>query len=277
MLDYFFTRPWHEFPLVAIDTETTGQYPFTSEICEIAAVKYFKGEVIDRFQSFVAISKPMDAAVIAIHGIKNEMLIGAPTMDEVLPQFLKFVEGCLIVAHHAPFDVGFLAWELEKRGITFPELPAACTSLMSRKLIQESPNHKLQTLITVLGLTRGQAHRALDDAQACLELALKCFTRLRGETIDDIFSVHEPMFWERFSFKALESQDAFNNLIHAQLNNKDVEIQYDGGSRPGTWRRLVLKGLCRSPDGDFLVGEEPGSEQVKRYYFNRVRATRILG
>src|SRR5690606_36090270 len=109
--------------------------------------------------------------------ITDEMLADAPDIADVIPKFHRFIEGAYLVAHHAPFDMGFLAVEFEKLTLQLPNNPVFCSSLLSRRLVPESANHRLQTLISHLGLTVGQAHRALDDSKACLEFALNCFRR----------------------------------------------------------------------------------------------------
>src|SRR5690554_250746 len=98
---------WSEVDWVAFDTETSGKYPLESEICEIAAVRWSKGSIVGHFRSFVKVSKPMSDEVIAIHNITNEMLVDAPPMSDVLPKFNEFIAGAFLIAHHAPFDMGF--------------------------------------------------------------------------------------------------------------------------------------------------------------------------
>lgn len=266
-------KPWKEYSYVAFDTETSGQYPISSEICEIGAIRYENGVMVDKFQTLVQVSKPMTDFIIGIHGITNEMLVGAPTMDQVLPQFLKFIDGAIVMAHHAPFDLGFIAFELEKRKWKLPTLPAICTSLLSRRVVYEAPNHKLQTLIQTLGLHKGVAHRALDDTQACLELALNCMTRVGAEApLSKIFDSQGGVIeWQRFSLEDLKRNPIYAALIEGSLRGSPVDMVYSGGSRPGQVRRVQPQGVVRSLDNDFLVGVEPGEEQSKRYYLHRIK------
>ncbi|MEO0336143.1 MAG: 3'-5' exonuclease, partial [Pseudomonadota bacterium] len=167
--------------LVAFDTETSGQYPLQAQICEIAATKWKAGREVETFQTLVKPDEPMSDFVIGIHNITNEMVEDAPKIGEVIASFAEFIDGAIPVAHHAPFDLGFMAPEIESAGLPLPKLPVLCSSLLSRKMIKESSNHKLQTLIKVLNLQAGQAHRALDDARACLGVTLECFSRMGAE------------------------------------------------------------------------------------------------
>lgn len=125
----------------------------------------------------------MSDEVIAIHHITNEMVENAPTIAEVLPKFVEFIRGSVLLAHHAQFDLGFVAASLEESGLALPSEITVCTSLLAQATVPETPNHRLQTLVPFFGVDPGQAHRALDDARACLHVALK---------ISNAFRVHHP-------------------------------------------------------------------------------------
>lgn len=268
---------WSQIPLISIDTETTGQYPLESELCEVAAVKWQNGEVIETFQSLIKPSKRMSEEVISIHNITNEMVASAPTVDQVLPAFHQFLDNQVVVAHHAPFDLGFLVPEYEKLKLPLPTAPALCSSLLSRALIPESPNHKLQTLIPFLGLESGKAHRALDDAKACLEVALLCLEKLEGmASLKQVMAVQGgPLYWNEYSLKALKNQPTYGKLIEAIETGVEVQIVYQGGSRPGQARTVKPIGLVRNPKGDYLVARDEKSTQSKRYYLKRISAAAL--
>ncbi len=206
------------------------------------------------------------------------MVASAPSADEVIPDFYRFIEGSIPIAHHAPFDMGFLAWEFEQRGLKLPSEASLCTALISRKALPTSPNHRLQTLIQFLNLPQGQAHRALDDAEACLQVALRCF-HVIGEhaTLEDLFRFQETdMKWLNYSIDELCEKEAYHNLVSAIRGRKIVEMVYQGGSRPGKGRELEPVGIVRNPNGDFLVGREPGQPQTKRFFLSQISAAKIL-
>lgn len=268
------SKKWKELTLVAFDTETTGKYPMGAEICEIAAVKWQNGVVVDQFQSLCKVSQPMGDEVIAIHNITNEMLHDACALSEALTRFHAFIEDSVLLAHHAPFDLGFLAYEFEKLKLPFPTSPVVCTSLLSRKVIIDSPNHRLQTLIKHLQLPSRQAHRALSDAEGCLDVALKCFEKMGECTLGRICEVQtKTLNWIDYSIDQLWQKPAYRQMIEALKDQDLVQIEYMGGSRPGQRRTVRPIGLVRSPDQDFLVAVEVEGEHPKRFFLDKVRAS----
>lgn len=287
MQNTLYDRPWREFDLIGFDTETTGKYPLTAEVCELAAVKWRGGEVVETFHSLLKPSKEMGSEVIAIHGITNAMVDEAPRMSEKIAEFRKFIEGGIVIAHHAPFDLGFLAVDLEKNGLTLPAEPVICSSLLSRRLFPESKNHRLQTLIDFFGLTKGVAHRATDDAKACLEVAIRCLQKLddiehssaEGDVaLSRAFSAQGgALSWNRFSMRDLEASNASHRaLAEASRTGAAVEMVYLSGSKPGEARIVMPHGIVRSLDGDFVVAYDTKAQQSKRYMLDLVKSAVIV-
>lgn len=280
--------PWHEATFVGLDTETSGKYPLDAEICEIAAVKWRGGKVIENFQSLVAITRPMNPEALGIHHITPEMLIGAPSAHEAITKFHAFCEDSYLIAHHAPFDMGFIAYEFERAGLSLPTAPVFCSSILSRRAFPQSPNHRLQTLVDFFKLDKGTAHRALDDAKACLEVGLRVFEKLGGlTTIAQIYEFQTTRLeWPQFSMQALRSNPVFVTLLGALEKHEPLQIVYDGGSRPGQARTVTPLGLVRTPiergaienadgGGDFFVAVEEGEPLPKRYFLKKISAARV--
>jgi DNA polymerase-3 subunit epsilon len=271
-----FKTPWYDATFVAIDLETTGKYPLDAEICEMAAVKWRAGVVIDTYQSLIKPSQLMSSEVIAIHNITNEMVETAPMLAHKLEEFHRFIGGGFVLAHHAPFDMGFLTWEFEKAGLGLPALPAFCTSLISRSMNFDVPNHRLATLAGHFGISPGSAHRALDDAKTCLQVALRYFEKLGREAkVSDIQGVQVTSLpWARFSIDDLTEREHFRVLVRALRDHGEVIITYEGGSRPGEARKVFPLGLVRNPDADFLVATEGNNEgddvKPKRYFLDKI-------
>lgn len=274
--------PWNEATFVAIDLETTGKYPLDAEICEMAAVKWQGGKIVDTFQSLIKPVQRMSNEVIAIHNITNEMVEDAPVLAEKLGEFHKFIQNSYVLAHHAPFDMGFLAWEFEKAMLGLPKNDVFCTSLISRAMNFNVGNHRLATLAAHFQIEAGAAHRALDDAKACLGVALKYFDKLGPEaTISDIQSVQVVRLpWKRFSVEDLMERDAMRALVRALRDKWEAMITYEAGSRPGQSRKVFPLGLVRNPEGDFLVATEGNKEgddvKPKRYFLEKISAASIV-
>ena len=268
----FLSQLWPDVEFVAFDTETTGRYPLAAEICELAAVRWRAGEIVSRWSSLVKPSKPMTPENVAIHGISNAMVESAPTLRQKLLEFRAALDGAIGVAHHAPFDMGFLALEFERVGIGVPTEPTICSSLLSRKVVRDSVDHKLQTLIPHLGLAQGSAHRASDDAEACLGVALHCLRTIGARSaLSEAFGLQGgPLHWERFSMRALERQPIAGLLIEAAVAQFTVEIIYRAGSTPGEPRRLLPEGLVRSLDGDYVVAYSETEQRSKRFILDRI-------
>lgn len=264
---------WKNLSFVAFDTETSGAYPIGNEIVEVGLVKWEGGREVGSFNQLIRPRKSMEQEVIDIHGITNEMLKDAPIMSEVISSVIQFIGESIVIAHHAPFDLGFLSWDLERFGYALPKTPALCTSLLSRKLIKGSDNHKLQTLIKFLKLESGPAHRAESDARACLQVALHCFNLLSPETnFQDLLKIQEKdLSWKNYSIKALQNDKNLRGLIDATINDQLVDFVYMSGSFKGKTRRAKPLGIVRNPDGDYLSAFCLVDNKKKRFYLNAIK------
>ena len=156
--------PITQHTIVALDLEAAGAYPVGYDIVEFGAVKWRNGQIVDRLQLLLKPREPMSDFIIGIHGITNEMVADAATIADRVGEIHQFLSGAVVVAHHAPFDEGFLAWEFEKAALGFPNAEVLCSSLLARQLVRDVENHRLQTLVKYFGLRAGTAHRAGDDA-----------------------------------------------------------------------------------------------------------------
>lgn len=275
MLDL--NRPWTEYEFVAFDTETSGAYPLGSEVVEFGAVKWKGGKEIASYQTLLKPSKPMTDFIIGIHGITNEMVADAPLMKDKISEIRAFFEGSILMAHHAPFDMGFMAVDFEKNKIPFPAEPALCTSLLSRKIITESSNHKLQTLIGVLKLDGGTAHRALDDARACLYVGLECMNRLGPLTqLSEVYKVvGKELKWDKY--RALHTNEVLlNKVVECIQGNLSLDIVYDGGSMKNETRRITPQGLVRNPDGDYIMAMCHRDAAPKRFYLQKIKDAAVV-
>ncbi|MHA6803071.1 DEDD exonuclease domain-containing protein [Salinifilum ghardaiensis] len=164
--------PLHATTFVVVDLETTGADREDDRITEIGAVKTRGGRTLGEFSTLVDPERPIPPAVTSITGITDALVADAPRIDTALPAFLEFCRGCVLVAHNAPFDVGFLKAQCARLNITWPKPVSICTLRLSRRALlrEEAPNHKLATLARVLRAENQPSHRALDDARTTVDV-----------------------------------------------------------------------------------------------------------
>jgi DNA polymerase III subunit epsilon len=165
---------------VIVDLETTGGSPGTSEITEVGAVKVCGGEVLGEFQTLVDPGREIPPYISVLTGITSMMVAAAPRIGTVLPAFLEFARGAVLVAHNAPFDLGFLKAACAETGTAWPPAASVDTAVLARRLLtrDEVPNCKLATLAPFFSATTSPTHRALDDARATVDVLHGLFERL---------------------------------------------------------------------------------------------------
>lgn len=169
----------HDLQYVSFDVETTGLSPVVARLVEISGVKfYLDGTVVSTFSSLIDPEIRIPQEVSAIHGITDEMVAGAPKCDEVIPEFLSWMDdrNTVLVAHNAPFDVEFLQVTISRRKLKKPSKQVIDTLPLSRQLLPQAPNHQLKTLIEYLGLEAGAYHRALADSHHVKNVLCKIVT-----------------------------------------------------------------------------------------------------
>lgn len=182
---------------VIVDLETTGTRAGQSEITEIGAVKTRGGEVIGEFQSLVKPEQSVISPFVArLTGITHAMVDDAPSIRSVLPSFLEFSLGAVLVAHNAPFDIGFLRSACERLDYHWPAPTVLDTVTLARRVVgrDEVRNHKLATLAAHFGTEVAPDHRALSDARATGELLHHLFERFGGygvTTLEELSTVRQ--------------------------------------------------------------------------------------
>lgn len=152
-----------------IDIETTGGQFNKEGITEIAIYKFDGVEIVDQFISLVNPEIPIQPFVVKLTGINNAMLRQAPKFFEVAKRIIEITEGCIIVAHNAPFDYRVLKLEFNRLGYKFQK-PTLCTVEMSKVLLPDAKAYSLGKLVRSLGIPIADRHRASGDAMATLKL-----------------------------------------------------------------------------------------------------------
>lgn len=163
--------PLAEVDFCFVDLETTGGSPAGSRITEVGATRYRGGERLGSFQSLVDPQVPIPPFISHLTGIDDLLVRGAPPIEAVLPSFLEFARGAVLVAHNAPFDHRFLCHEADRLGYARPEGGPVCTAKLARRVLgAEVPNVRLATVAGYFRTAVRPEHRALADALACAEV-----------------------------------------------------------------------------------------------------------
>ncbi|MFM8895937.1 MAG: DEDD exonuclease domain-containing protein, partial [Actinomycetales bacterium] len=164
--------PLSEATFVVIDLETTGGSPASAGITEIGAVKVQGGQVIGEFSTMVNPGHPIPAFIAALTGITDHLVADAPPIAGVLPSLLEFIGDAVLVAHNAPFDVGFLRAACAQHDQPWPTPAVLDTARIARLALHrdEVRNCKLGTLAAHFRTRTVPSHRALDDARATTEV-----------------------------------------------------------------------------------------------------------
>ncbi len=184
--------PIAKLTYVVLDLETTGGNPRHHRIMEFGAYKVRDLAIVDQMELLINPGRPIPPFIQQLTGISDRMVEDAPSFGEVAGRILDFIGDGVVVAHHAPFDLKFLSWQLVEEGYEPITNPVLCTCRLARALIPEGIQSRgLDELIRALDLTIEGRHRALPDARAAAELLILFLTELirRGlDSLDEVIS-----------------------------------------------------------------------------------------
>ena len=175
-----------EVTFIVLDLETTGASPANGcAITEIGAIAVRGGEILEEFSTFVNPQVPLPEYIINLTGITDEMLVDAPLIDTAFPEFIEFIdrhENVHLVAHNAPFDIGFLKAAATALSHIWPKYEVIDTVKLARCVIDRSEieNYKLGTLSQFFNTKALPNHRALDDVKTTVEVLHRLIERLAG-------------------------------------------------------------------------------------------------
>ena len=174
---------------VVFDIETTGFSPIKNRIIEIGAVKVINGEITDRFSSFVNPQVPIPFEIEKLTSINDEMVMDAPVIEKVLPEFLSFCEGTVLVAHNASFDISFIRENAQRQQLPF-DFTYVDTVGIARVLLPHQAKHTLDAVSKTLGISLENHHRAVDDAEATAQIFVKFTDMLLKDGKDTLEKVN---------------------------------------------------------------------------------------
>jgi DNA polymerase-3 subunit epsilon len=228
--------PLHEVTFVVVDLETTGGSPQSCEITEIGAVKVQGGVKLGEFQTLVNPGVAIPPFISVLTGISNAMVAGAPRVGAALPAFLEFAgRDAVLVAHNAPFDIGFLKAACALTGHEWPGNRVLDTARLARQVVtrDEAPDCKLSSLARLFRAGTTPDHRALSDARATVDVLHGMLERLGNlgvRSLDELST---------FSSRVSPQQRAKRHLAEAlprlpgvyQFVDERGEVLYVGKSK----------------------------------------------
>ena len=199
---------------VVFDLETTGFSAKSDKIIEIGAVKVTNGKIVDRFSTFVNPERPIPFRIEKLTSINDNMVINQPTIDEILPKFMEFCKGAIMVAHNADFDMSFIAHNCKEMGLEC-DFTIVDTVAMARYLVVGLGKYKLNNVAKALGIALDHHHRAVDDAECTALIFLKLCKILEERGIDNLDDVNK---------EGKQSKNLINKLPahHAIILVKDL-------------------------------------------------------
>ena len=180
-----------DITFVVVDLETTGgrmtavDGKVADAITEIGAVKVRGGVVLGEFATLVDPKRSIPPQIVQLTGITTAMVCDAPAIAAVLPMFLEFAHGAVLVAHNARFDTGFLRAAADQCGIRWSRPQVLCTVQLARRVLtrEEAPSVRLAALARLFAVTTEPTHRALDDARATVEVLHALIERVGNQGV----------------------------------------------------------------------------------------------
>lgn len=233
---------------IVVDLETTGLHPMFNEIIEIGAVRIENGEISDEFHTLVRPKEKLDSFTVQFTSITDEMLQDQPPLEEVLPKFLKFCEGSVLVAHNANFDYRFLRYHAKRICGVEWNLPVIDTLALAKRLVKLS-SYNLEKLVSHFKIGSFKHHRALDDAKVTARVFLELLKILeeRGiKSFKQIESVHkESLVTQSKPFHAtilVQNKEGLKNL-YKLVSNAHVKYFYSVPRIPKSELQTMRAGL----------------------------------
>lgn len=206
---------------VVFDIETTGFSPDNDNIIEIGAVKIKDGKIIDNFSELIDPNRKLSSKIIEITNITDDMLLGKPPIEEVLPKFMEFCKGAVLVAHNAAFDISFINKNCKRQGFEH-NFTVVDTLQLSRMLYTDLKRHKLDSVCKYLKISLLNHHRAEDDAKACGEILIHSIKRLKAKEIFTLQQLNME-FKRTIDVKKLNT---YHTVIYAK-NQKGIKKLYE--------------------------------------------------
>lgn len=267
-------------PLVVFDTETANLHG-PPHLLELAAVRVVDGEVESHFESLVLPQIEIHAETVDVHGITDEEVRDASPAGEVLTAFLDWLGDDWLVAHDARRDASVLAFEAARAELELPDRPVLDTLELSKRLIPETSDHKLDTLVEELELEGDERHRALADATHCWQLLEECLARFGERSEGRVTGPSLLAFCRRITTLSDAAPTAphvprrLRPLEAACRERSSVTLAYGAEGEPPVPLDVAPRLLFRMGQRNYVEAECVSSGVLKTYRLDRIR--KVLG
>ena len=228
--------PIHDIPLVFLDTETTGLFPYRGDrVCELALLRVRGDTVEASFETLIDPQRAVSEQSFRVNGIGPAALAGAPLFAEVADQLAQLCAGAALVAHNAPFDVEFLRVELALAGLPALSMPVIDTLALARRVYPKRASHSLSALAQALG-GAPPAHRAMGDVRALRAVFADLAARLKEQGVGTLGGL---LHYAR-GFNLGEPAPAAPPLIAAALRDDQLlRVVYRSRALPEPTERII--------------------------------------
>lgn len=272
-------RPLSDVEFVAFDLETTGLFPVACRIVEFGALRFrLDGKELGCLDQLVDPECLIPPKVTKIHGIKDAMVRGKPTVGEIMPKFLEFLGGpaTILLAHNASFDMGFLAFAMAKRGIPLPSHRVVDTLDLARSSLRGLPAYSLETIARRLGVADWEDHRALSDSRLVMGVFQNMIGRNpRLRTVGDLFRLSAPMDFRHIGVAAVEPPVGYEDLTLAIVEERALVMVYEGGTKGVQQRKVTPRALLNTRGHIYLAAFCHIDNTEKSFRLDRIREFHI--
>jgi DNA polymerase-3 subunit epsilon len=263
-----------EAEFIAFDTETTGLYPLASRLVEIGATRFHAdGERVADFEQLIDPEMPIPPDAQAVNHITDEMVLGQPTVETVMPAFVDFLGDTdnLLVAHNAPFDLEFLGVDMLRLGLALPRHLVFDTCILAQAVLPGLGSYRLESLAVVLGVASSQHHRALSDAELTRDLLMALLSRTpQVKTVADLAALNPPLTFDRVRVYQTNPPAGMEALSQAIESGTPLGLVYAGGSKGLEPRRVTPRSLLRCRGYVYLAAYCHSDGKNKMYRLDRI-------
>lgn len=255
--------------IIAFDLETTGLSPLANKIIEISAIKITPTNV-EFFDQLINPQEIIPQFTIDIHGIEDHMVKDSPLIEEVLPQFIDFIQDAPLVAHNIKFDLGHIIYNAHMLGLKLQENPIYCSYLLSKLTILGRDSYKLSSLAEFLDIEIINHHRAMDDAIACLKIFVAGLSNVMRQKTLEKAKIDGPKSYKKDQVIDIPQKLLDLNLIELAAKQTPIQIMYKGGSHKNVYRPIIPVSLLPLPQGNVLYALCKLSNHHKSFFLKKI-------